>query len=126
MVPSLLNLSPAEFVQHLKSKRISTFHFITQNGKFVASHAELQPIADTLMDRSICDDYDNHEGLFCTIGEVSGVLLSAAVHRTCRGPGSGGVRNWLYASMDEFFRDGLRLSKGMTHKNALAGIHWGG
>jgi leucine dehydrogenase len=28
--------------------------------------------------------------------------------------------------MEHFFRDGLRLSKGMTHKNALAGIWWGG
>ncbi|KAJ3211814.1 hypothetical protein HK099_007917 [Clydaea vesicula] len=43
-----------------------------------------------------------------------------------RGPGAGGVRNWVYDNMLNFFEDGLRLSKGMTHKNALAGIWWGG
>ncbi|CAG8580255.1 5029_t:CDS:2, partial [Racocetra fulgida] len=35
-------------------------------------------------------------------------------------PGAGGVRNWNYNTIEDWFRDGIRLSKGMTHKNALA------
>ena len=65
-----------------------------------------------------------HEGVFLGVGPRSGTLMSAFVHRSCRGPGAGGVRNWYYDSMDAFFREGLRLSKGMTLKNALAGIWW--
>ena len=60
------------------------------------------------------------------MGPESQSLLSAVIHQTHRGPGAGGVRNWIYDSLESFLRDGLRLSKGMTHKNALAGIWWGG
>lgn len=35
-------------------------------------------------------------------------------------------RNHPYDTMDEYFRDGMRLAKGMSHKNALAGLAWGG
>eukprot|EP00842_Homolaphlyctis_polyrhiza_P000040 jgi/Hompol1/1036/HPOL_004094-RA len=121
---AILKLSPQAFVELLRSKNISTFHFATLNGKLTASHPFLQPVADFF--QAEADDYDGHEGIFVQIGPKSGVLQSAAVHRTCRGPAAGGVRNWIYDDMEQFFRDGLRLSKGMTHKNALAGIWWGG
>jgi glutamate dehydrogenase/leucine dehydrogenase len=56
----------------------------------------------------------------------TGVLQSAVIHRTCRGQAAGGVRYWKYDTAGDFLRDGLRLARGMTHKNALAGIWWGG
>ncbi|KAJ1336889.1 hypothetical protein BSLG_006649 [Batrachochytrium salamandrivorans] len=96
--PSILALTPTAFVLLLKKSKVSSLHFATVNGKLIASHAFLQPIADFFQEES--DDYDTHEGFFLQIGARSGVL--------------------------QFFRDGLRLSKGMTHKNALAGIWWGG
>ncbi|KAJ3056086.1 hypothetical protein HDU99_007459, partial [Rhizoclosmatium hyalinum] len=71
-------------------------------------------------------DYDNHEGLFVQIGRESGTLQSAVIHRTCRGAGAGGVRNWVYDDAEAFLRDGLRLSKAMTLKTGLAGLWWGG
>jgi hypothetical protein len=114
--------TPNQFVQFLAKNRIQTFHFVTKNGEFVASHSLLEPIARLL---TLDNDYDQHEGLFCQVSST-GVLQSAAVHRTCRGPGAGGVRNWVYDTILDFFKDGLRLSKGMTHKNALAGLWWGG
>jgi glutamate dehydrogenase/leucine dehydrogenase len=52
--------------------------------------------------------------------------LGAFVHRTNRGQSAGGVRYWNYDTVEDFMRDGLRLAKGMTHKNALAGLWWGG
>ncbi|KAJ3258859.1 hypothetical protein HK103_003241 [Boothiomyces macroporosus] len=122
----LLKKSPTEFIEFLRSNNIQKFYFVTENNKFVASHTVLQPIADVLSDLKISDDYDQHEGYFAQIGPKSGVLQSAAIHKTFRGPGAGGVRNWVYDNMNDFFRDGLRLAKGMGHKNALAGIWWGG
>ena len=54
------------------------------------------------------------------------MLLGAFVHRTNRGQAAGGVRYWNYDSIEDYFRDGLRLGAGMTFKNALAGLWWGG
>jgi glutamate dehydrogenase/leucine dehydrogenase len=54
------------------------------------------------------------------------VLQGAFVHRTNRGQAAGGVRYWHYDTMEDYLRDGLRLAKGMTRKNALAGLWWGG
>ncbi|KAJ3268882.1 hypothetical protein HDV01_002140 [Terramyces sp. JEL0728] len=122
----LLNLTPTQFIEFLAKNQIKKFYFVTENNKFVASHQILQPIADILSDLNISDDYDYHEGYFAQIGPKSGVLQSAAIHKTFRGPGAGGVRNWVYDNMNGFIRDGLRLAKGMGHKNALAGIWWGG
>lgn len=49
-----------------------------------------------------------------------------ALHSTLRGPAGGGTRFWNYASEDEALRDALRLARGMTYKNALAGMPLGG
>ena len=59
-------------------------------------------------------------------GPRTGALFGAFVHRTNRGQGQGGLRHWPYANMAAFLRDGLRLAMGMTRKNALAGLWWGG
>jgi glutamate dehydrogenase/leucine dehydrogenase len=88
------------------------------------SHPLLQPIADYFYAES--DDFEAHEALFVQVGRTSRTLQSAVVHRTLRGAGAGGVRNWFYDTVEAMLRDGLRLSKGMTHKNALAGLWWGG
>ena len=49
-----------------------------------------------------------------------------AVHSTKLGPALGGTRFWNYASEDEALFDVLRLSRGMTLKNAAAGLRLGG
>jgi leucine dehydrogenase len=49
-----------------------------------------------------------------------------AVHSTKLGPALGGTRFWQYASDEEAITDALRLSRGMTYKNAVAGLHLGG
>jgi leucine dehydrogenase len=64
--------------------------------------------------------------VFVQRAPATGVLQAVFIHRTCRGQGAGGVRFWRYGTVEEFLQDGLRLAKGMTHKNALAGIWWGG
>ena len=49
-----------------------------------------------------------------------------AVHSTKLGPALGGTRFWQYASDEEAIIDALRLSRGMTYKNAVAGLKLGG
>ena len=49
-----------------------------------------------------------------------------AVHSTHLGPGAGGVRFWHYADPAMRVADALRLSRGMSYKNAMAGLPLGG
>ncbi|RKP10701.1 hypothetical protein THASP1DRAFT_27499 [Thamnocephalis sphaerospora] len=117
--PDILLLTLDAFLALLRAHGITTFHFVletsTAGARFVASHPLLQPLADYFFHEAT--DFEGHEGVFAQ---------GAFVHRTCRGPAAGGVRNWSYDTVEAWFRDGLRLGKGMTHKNALAEIWWGG
>jgi len=56
-------------------------------------------------------------------GEYRGFV---AIHNTALGPAVGGTRFWSYTDDDAAIRDLLRLARGMTYKNALAGIPFGG
>jgi leucine dehydrogenase len=56
----------------------------------------------------------------------SGYRGVIAVHSTRLGPSVGGSRFWNYASEGEAITDALRLARGMTYKNALAGLALGG
>ncbi len=71
-------------------------------------------------------DFDQHEACFFEVGSESSHLMAAVLHRTVRGQGAGGVRFWTYDDVESFVRDGLRLSRGMGQKSALAGLWWGG
>ncbi|HMS73589.1 MAG TPA: Glu/Leu/Phe/Val dehydrogenase dimerization domain-containing protein, partial [Baekduia sp.] len=59
-------------------------------------------------------------------GQRSGWLCIVALHSTALGPGMGGCRLWHYDSPDEAVRDALRLSEGMSYKNAMADLPLGG
>nr|WP_283164312.1 Glu/Leu/Phe/Val dehydrogenase [Shewanella corallii] len=63
--------------------------------------------------------------MFCH-DEESGLKAIIAVHNTNLGPAVGGCRMWQYESDEEALTDVLRLSRGMTYKNALAGLSMGG
>ena len=49
-----------------------------------------------------------------------------AIHNTTLGPALGGTRMWNYKNIDEAVEDVLRLSRGMTYKNSISGLHLGG
>lgn len=63
--------------------------------------------------------------LFCQ-DPAAGYRAILAIHSTALGPALGGTRLWHYGSEDEALADALRLSAGMTFKNALAGLPAGG
>lgn len=121
---NLLELPPFTLAQHLRSVGIKRFCFTSFQGDVRASHPLLEPIAQHLREDGL--DFENHEGLFFEVSALEDVIHGAFVHRTCRGQGQGGTRFWSYQRFYDLLKDGVRLSKGMTHKNALAGLWWGG
>lgn len=71
-------------------------------------------------------DFDDHEQVVFCSDDASGLKAIIAVHSTKLGAAVGGCRMWDYASDEEALIDVLRLSKGMTYKNAMAGLSMGG
>jgi len=67
-----------------------------------------------------------HEQLVLCNDTASGLRGLIAIHSTKLGPALGGTRFWRYTNEEEAFIDVLRLSRGMTYKNALAGLPFGG
>jgi valine dehydrogenase (NAD+) len=67
-----------------------------------------------------------HEQVVFCHDAASGLRAIIALHSTALGPGLGGTRFYPYASTDDALRDVLNLSRGMTYKNALAGLDLGG
>ena len=71
-------------------------------------------------------DFDDHEVVQFVTDPKSGLRAVIAVHSTHLGPGAGGVRFWHYSNPGNAIADVLRLSRGMSFKNAMAGLALGG
>lgn len=67
-----------------------------------------------------------HEHLVSCFDPSLGYHGIIAIHSTRLGPAVGGTRFWNYANDEEAVTDALRLARGMTYKNALAGLPLGG
>jgi leucine dehydrogenase len=67
--------------------------------------------------------HDNLHMIEDVDGRVIGVI---AIHSTAIGPAAGGCRLWPYDDEGAMMRDALRLARGMSYKNALAGLPFGG
>lgn len=70
--------------------------------------------------------FDNHERVVFCHDAKTGLKAIIAIHSTVLGPAAGGTRLWSYASDDEALHDVLRLAQGMSYKNAMAGLKFGG
>ena len=71
--------------------------------------------------------FDHHETVRrFLLGPESDTLAIIAVHNTNLGPALGGCRMYAYADEGAAMTDVLRLSRGMTYKNAMAGLPLGG
>lgn len=71
-------------------------------------------------------DYDGHETIRRLQDDATGLLAFIGVHNGNLGPALGGCRMFAYISEEDAIKDVLRLSRGMTYKNALAGLPLGG
>ena len=67
-----------------------------------------------------------HEQVMFCYDKATGLRSIIAVHNTVLGPALGGTRFWNYAKDEDALIDALRLSRGMTYKAAITGLHLGG
>lgn len=74
---------------------------------------------------SYMEKYDYEQLVFCQDRE-SGLKAIICIHDTTLGPALGGTRMWTYESEEAAIEDALRLGRGMTYKNAAAGLNLGG
>src|SRR5580700_1084944 len=71
-------------------------------------------------------EFDGHEHVVFGHDAATSLRAIIAVHSTVLGPAAGGCRMWPYETTAEAVSDVLRLSRGMSYKNALAGVPFGG
>ncbi len=71
-------------------------------------------------------DQGGHEQVVLCQDRASGLKAVIAIHSTALGPALGGTRFHAYASEEAAVLDALNLSRGMSYKNALAGLDHGG
>jgi leucine dehydrogenase len=71
-------------------------------------------------------DFDAHEIVHFVDQPEHGLRAIIAIHSTHLGPAAGGARFWHYSDPSEALTDALRLSRGMSYKNAMAGLPLGG
>jgi leucine dehydrogenase len=71
-------------------------------------------------------DFDDHEEVRVFDLDQSGAKAVIAIHSTYRGPAFGGCRVWRYDDFNAAVTDALRLSRGMSYKNAMADLPLGG
>lgn len=71
-------------------------------------------------------DFDDHEGVHLFRDAPSGLTAVICIHSSKLGPAMGGARFWQYADKSKAITDALRLSRGMSFKNAMADLPLGG
>ena len=71
-------------------------------------------------------EFDGHELVVFGHDVPTGLRAIIAIHSTVLGPAAGGCRMWPYAGTADAVADVLRLSRGMSYKNAMAGLEFGG
>jgi leucine dehydrogenase len=71
------------------------------------------------------ETYDYEQLVICQ-DKQSGLKAIICIHDTTLGPALGGTRMWTYESEEAAIEDALRLARGMTYKNAAAGLNLGG
>src|SRR5258708_30228590 len=71
-------------------------------------------------------EFDGRELIVFGHDAATSLRAIIAIHSTALGAAAGGCRMWPYATTAEAVSDVLRLSRGMSYKNALAGVPFGG
>lgn len=71
------------------------------------------------------EEHDYEQLVFCQ-DKAAKLKAIICIHDTTLGPALGGTRMWPYATEEAAIEDVLRLARGMTYKNAAAGLNFGG
>jgi len=78
---------------------------------------------NTIFDLMETHDYENI--LYCQ-EKTLGLKAIIVIHDTTLEPAAGGIRMWPYQNEQDAIQDAVRLARGMTYKNAAAGLPFGG
>lgn len=126
--------SPVEISKYLKARDIRRvailrdeagcrayyFHFPSHS---VKPDAALQPLADFVVQHL---DFKQHSAILLGLGEHTDVLFGIGIHQLIHGTPLGGTREFSYSSIGELIENLLRLSYGMSVKNAIGQLPYGG
>jgi valine dehydrogenase (NAD+) len=89
-----------------------------------------EPAGSGALDVLFRSDQGGHEQVVLCQDRASGLRAVIAIHSTALGPALGGTRFHAYAGdprpEEAALRDALALARGMSYKNALAGLDHGG
>ncbi|MDX2728903.1 MULTISPECIES: Leu/Phe/Val dehydrogenase [Streptomyces] len=83
-------------------------------------------VTDGVLHTLFHSDQGGHEQVVLCQDRASGLKAVIAIHSTALGPALGGTRFYPYASEEEAVSDALNLARGMSYKNAMAGLDHGG
>lgn len=132
--PVTPEMRPADVARFLRERDIRKVAILREDGKFhaYALHAPsqevrpleaLQPLADYV---GSSPDYRDHAAILVGLGEHTDVLFGIGIHHLKYGTPLGGTREFRYPSISEMLDNMLRLSWGMSVKNAVAELPHGG
>jgi leucine dehydrogenase len=127
-------MRPAALAAFLKARDIRKVAVLNEDGKCraYALHSpsqqvlpldELQPLADYV---NASPDFRDHAALLFGLGEHTDVLFGIGIHRLNYGTPLGGTREFAYPRVRDMLDNMLRLSWGMSVKNAIAELPHGG
>lgn len=118
------NNSIEGLVEILRNSKINFGYVISRNGELVFSNKELEPLRDLIKN---LEAFAGHEAIFVGFNPEFPTVFFAFVHNTNRGLSQGGLRFTEYGDdLSAVLSDGLRLSQGMSRKNAVSDLWWGG
>ena len=125
MSQNTLSTSPENFALQMQNARIDCGYIANINNQIKCSHNFFHQLANDVLE---LDDYKAHEGIFIKYDSETECLFMVFIHSTIRGQGQGGTRLKYrdYEMIGGAIKDGLRLSKGMTDKNSISKLWWGG
>ncbi|MET8954718.1 Leu/Phe/Val dehydrogenase [Streptomyces sp. NPDC004393] len=83
-------------------------------------------VTDGVLHTLFRSDQGGHEQVVLCQDRASGLKAVIAIHSTALGPALGGTRFYPYATEEEAVADALNLARGMSYKNAMAGLDHGG
>jgi isoleucyl-tRNA synthetase/glutamate dehydrogenase/leucine dehydrogenase len=125
---------PSDLAAYLRSRDIRRVALLFENGRGSAYYyhsikdalrvsKSLQRIVDYVAKHQ---DYKGHAAILLGIGAHTNCLFAIGLHSLVRGTPLGGTREMPYRSVGDLLEDLLRLSHGMSLKNALGDLPHGG
>jgi glutamate dehydrogenase/leucine dehydrogenase len=129
-----IDMRPADLARYLRQRDVRKLAILNEDGtcRAYALHSpsqrviemtELKPLAD-YVNNSV--DFRDHAGLLLGLGEHTDVLFGIGIHHLKYGTPLGGTREFAYPRISDMLENMLRLSWGMSVKNAVAELPHGG